>query len=400
MKIKAIILAMTLALAAAAGGCAQSNVSKNTSEASSEASVQASPDEAEQATTEVNLPTDEFEPEEVKTQFENYTVCNGFVRPIGYRNNYRVVTLNGRAYIADNGGVRTVAQDGAETLITKTNATSIATDGKTILFATTVRKSTSTEDRNCEIHSINVDGSDEKSLVKCEGGAVPIMIYENKLYYEDNDYPRQQGLYVKELDGGEAKAVADGCIDSLCFGTKLVYIRFKTHFSTYGKLATYDYTTGEETIISEEPLERAFDAQDGKVYVCSSSSGNDTHNSIYCYDPSSGDFRVIPNSKDVFVIFDAVADGKIYGRNEMGLCTFPCEGGEIEPGGDYYNCIKTDNCLMAQDNNLWYVMRNGSFEKTDVASAPSINVLAYYGKLMFILEDDYETVTVKMMDLY
>lgn len=103
-----------------------------------------------------------------------------------------VVCLDDVVYVSDRSGIWKKTKDSSnKEYISKNPASFIATDGSTILY---VYKKSEAEVgdfyvRNAEIHSVNIDGSNDTAIIECNDSAQPFLIYDNQLYYADFAVP-------------------------------------------------------------------------------------------------------------------------------------------------------------------------------------------------------------------
>ncbi|MBR2714781.1 MAG: hypothetical protein IKB73_01070 [Ruminococcus sp.] len=329
------------------------------------------------------------------TENKNYTESNGYVRSLSKY--ARTVKSGDYSYVADENGIRQVDSKGNEKELTKTNATSIATDGKTILFVSNTYPSDTEYDYTSkvfQIRSINTSGKDEKVLAECTGMADPVMIYDNKLYFTDDSTEQysHQGLFVTDLDSKETKMLEKGLVNPLTIDTKFYYICRDTHFDTYGTLKSFDYTTGTAETLSDLKTGDTIDCYDGKFYFPSTKLENESENTIYCYDPQDNSINSVftDNSENMTFLF--VSDNYLfYGTNESGILEYyatSIDGTKKEKIGEALP-EKTHNCVTVTKNTVdKTIVKAFDGEKFVEIDAPSRGLYDYIGQIFFSFSND------------
>ena len=391
MKVKfKITAALIVSVCILFCGCTQSPDSKVPSEAATVVSETIASSESE---TTAFTESDE---EASRQLYQNHTISNGYSRALDPWENDRTVVHDGKLYAADSTGVFTIAQDGSRSYITNTEALCLATDGKTVLFSRKTYESTSAEDRNYEIRSINVDGSDEKILVtECYNYPKPIMIYDGKVYYNGSDYPNQ-GLFAADLESGSNEKILDGCVHPLTFGTTFIYIELNTSFDIFGTLKTYNYETGEIKTVSEEKLGHGMEFIDDTVYAFSAQSQGSDRNSLFGYNTKTGEFNEMFSINDARAI-QGVFEGYFFYTSSDGIYRVPITGGDSEKIelNEFINVKKSENGPLAYCEDGYYLYHDGIFEKVS-SEKKYERTYDYFGKVM-IGTNDYDTIEVTVV---
>ena len=144
--------------------------------------------------------------DDVQSESSMYVASEVSNRGIG------ILSVNDDVYVADSTGVWEKSKDSnTKEYITDHPSTFIASDGNTILY---VYKTAEPEPAqfyamNAEIHSINIDGSNDKTIIECNDSAQPLLISNNKLYYADfaTNESFHRELFAVDLNSGEKESL-------------------------------------------------------------------------------------------------------------------------------------------------------------------------------------------------